>query len=175
MWVKLDIDNSFIANSHHSCGKLKCGNCLFQVCWLWPYICNHQCLAITSQRISENISKFGLSIGYMISTLITEGDYYLFEKTQTFIDKSSFFECNPTAASFLSSLATSQVYQVKFTIEYFITRLHSRSAFNVDCEHSEILRMLCSTSALKPFYSYLPRIANSMHLPLNCKLSWTSS
>jgi len=136
MWVKLDIDNSFIANSHHSCGKLKCGNCLFQVCWLWPYICNHQCLAITSQRISENISKFGLSIGYMISTLITEGDYYLFEKTQTFIDKSSFFECNPTAASFLSSLATSQVYQVKFTIEYFITRLHSRSAFNVDCEHA---------------------------------------
>lgn len=103
---------------------------------LWPNICNHYGLAVTSYRVLEQVSKFALSIRNMISLFLWQCHDNLLEKGERFVNELCLEECSSFWTCLLGSFGTSQVNQVQFADNDFFCRFYSRSDFEVHCENA---------------------------------------
>ena len=71
MLVELDVDYSFIRNSHHSGSEFQSANSLLQVASLRPDVSDHDCFAIATETITEKVSQARLPVGDVITHIRT--------------------------------------------------------------------------------------------------------
>ena len=104
--VQHEIDSSFIGDFHHAGRELESRCRLFHVTLFWPNVRYHNCLAIATERISQEIGKFGLPVGNVISLAVAESKHDLLKECERLVDEAGLFENDAFGASLLDSLTS---------------------------------------------------------------------
>ena len=132
--VKHQIHRCLVLNLHHSGGKLQSWLCFFKVAILRPNIGNHYRLTIASKRISEVVCELGLSVRDVVSLFVTQSENHLFKEGQRLVNELRFFQNYSLRVGLLRAFTASQVNKMQLGENYFVSRLNSWSAFNMECE-----------------------------------------
>ena len=115
---------------------------------LWPNICNHYSLAVTSYRVLEQVSEFALSIRNMISLFLWQCHDNLLEKGERFVNELCLEECWSFWTFFLGSLEPAKSTKFYLLIMTFSADstldLISRCTVKTQCDLDEDLLSLCS-------------------------------
>ena len=80
---------------------------------LRPDVCDHDCLAVTTNGITQEVCQFRLSVWNMSTLLGGEGEDDLLEETERLVDEAGFFEDESSRASLLRHLTTGEIDEVK--------------------------------------------------------------
>ena len=67
--VHHNVYGGFIGNLHHARCKLQSRVSLLNMAYFRPDVCNHDSLAITAKRVSQEVGQFGLSVWDVITLL----------------------------------------------------------------------------------------------------------
>jgi len=108
------VDSGFIRDFHHTRGKLECRGRLRQVASLRPDVSDHDRLAVTANRVAQEVGQFGLPVGDVATLFVRESENDLFEETERLVDEAGFLEDEARGARLLRHLTSSQVDEVQF-------------------------------------------------------------
>lgn len=132
MWIHDRVQDGMILYFHHPCRKFKSWDGLFKVRWNAVNVSYHDGLTISTDWISKEICQSCLSIWNMISLVIRKSKYNLFKVRETLVDMSSFIELSSWSTSFLRSLRSCKIYQMKFWVHNLLCWFYSWSWFNME-------------------------------------------
>ena len=80
--VLLDVDNCLVADFHHAGGEFEGGNCLLVLLRLWINVGNHDCLAVASDGVLEEVCKLTLTVRDVITFVVAHTYYNLLQESQ---------------------------------------------------------------------------------------------
>jgi hypothetical protein len=80
--VLLDVDNCLVANFHHAGCEFEGGNRLLVLLRLRIDISNHDCLAVASNGVLEEVCKLALTVRDMVTFVVAHTYYNLLQESQ---------------------------------------------------------------------------------------------
>lgn len=80
--VLLDVDDCLVADFHHAGGEFESGNCLLVLLRLRVDVGNHDCLAVASDGVLEEVCKLALTVRDVVTFVVTHTYYNLLQESQ---------------------------------------------------------------------------------------------
>jgi hypothetical protein len=80
--VLLDVDYCLVADFHHTGGEFERRNCLLVLLWLRIDVGYHDCLAVASNRILEEVSQLALTVRDMVTFAVAHTYNNLLQESQ---------------------------------------------------------------------------------------------
>lgn len=121
-------------NAHHAGGEFKSTGSLLLMTLFGPNVRNHNCLAITTKRVTEHISKLGLTVRNVVTLAVTKGKDDLLKERKRLVDEAGLLEYLTLRVGLLGALRTGQVNQVQLGVDNLIRRFDAGARLDV---HSE--------------------------------------
>ena len=99
-------------------------------------ISNQDGLAVTTDRVLEDVSKFALAVRHMVTFLVTGADDYLLQVRKTTVDVGGLLHSKAFSPSLFSPLTSSEVDQRQARMNNLFGCFNCAARLQVDCENS---------------------------------------
>lgn len=80
--VLLDVDNCLVADFHHAGGEFEGGYCLLVLLRLRIDVGNHDCLAVASDGVLQEVRKLTLTVRDVVTFVVAHTYYDLLQESQ---------------------------------------------------------------------------------------------
>ena len=114
------VDRRLVGDLHHARGKFESGRRLRQVPRLRPNVRDHDCLAVASDRVAQEVCQFRLAVRNVAALFAGKRQHNLLQETERLVDEAGLFEDEAFRARLLRHLAARQVHQVQLRENDFI-------------------------------------------------------
>ena len=119
------IYSGLVRDFHHSRSKFQ-RRCRFrQMSRLWPNISNHDSLAVTTKRVTQEVCQFSLTVWNMTALFARKGKDNLLEETERFVNETRLFEDEAFRSCLLGHFTASKIDQVQLGEDNFVCRFDS--------------------------------------------------
>lgn len=125
------VHHCLVLDLHHTRRKLQCRNGLFNVLLGAVHVGDHDGLAVTSERVTQQIRQGGLSIGYVIALLIGQSKDNLLKITETLVDMLRLLKKLTASVRLLGALRTGKINKMELGVDNLLGGFNARSGFNM--------------------------------------------